>query len=67
MMVKQLAAALSNAQEYINLAAKAEDGGEREKGTSASRSFTSRLRHVWQREGDRPRGLVLDIQTLIFG
>ena len=31
MMVKQLAAALSNAQEYINLAAKAEDGGERER------------------------------------
>ena len=30
-MVKQLAAALSNAQEYINLAAKAEDGGERER------------------------------------
>ena len=28
---KQLAAALSNAQEYINLAAKAEDGGERER------------------------------------
>ena len=65
-MVKQLAVAPSNAQEY-NLAAKAEDGGEREKGTSASRSFTSRLRHVWQREGDRPRGLVLDIQTLILG
>jgi hypothetical protein len=31
MMVKQLAAAHSNAQEYINLAAKAEDGGERER------------------------------------
>ena len=31
MRVKQLAAALSNAQEYINPAAKAEDGGERER------------------------------------